>query len=49
MKENFIKKITTTSLSTIALGMSKRAANSRCTVVYHQPRLPDAIRKLRKF
>lgn len=25
------------------------AANSRCAMLYHQPKQPDAVRKFRKF
>ncbi len=35
-------------LSNIALSFSTMAANSRCICIYHQPKMPDEVRKLRK-
>lgn len=36
-------------LASLALCMSVVAANSRCIFVFHQPKLPNSIKKLRKF
>lgn len=35
-------------LANLALEFSTMAANSRCICIYHQPKMPDAVRKLRK-
>jgi cyclic lactone autoinducer peptide len=32
-----------------ALFMAKAQANSTCSFVVHQPKLPKAVKKLRKF
>lgn len=37
------------ALSTVASAMLSSAANSRCTFVYHQPKQPSELKKLRKF
>jgi len=29
--------------------MAKTSANSRCMIIYHQPRLPEGMKKYRKF
>lgn len=35
-------------MANIALGFSKLAANSRCVFIYHQPKMPSSLKKLRK-
>ena len=31
-----------------AMACSKMSANSRCVFIYHQPKMPDSMRKLKK-
>lgn len=35
-------------MADLAMGVSKMAANSRCVCIYHQPKMPEEMRKLRK-
>lgn len=44
-KENKIAGV----LAETAKGLGKIAANSACCYIYHQPKLPDAVKKLRNF
>ena len=48
MKNND-KKVIAKALTAVTNGMLSVAANSRCYMVYHQPKQPDAVRKFRKF
>ena len=48
MKKN-TKSVTANLIGLMAVGMSKIAANSRCAIIYHQPKLPNDVKKLRKF
>lgn len=41
MMANVLKKLAETSMST--------SANSRCMFIYHQPKHPEQLKKLRKF
>lgn len=36
-------------LAKAALVASKHSANSRCAAVYHQPEVPESLKKLRKY
>lgn len=49
MKKESKKSITASVIGSMAVGMSKIAANSRCAIIYHQPKLPSEVKKLRKF
>lgn len=49
MRKNDKKAITANIIGSMALGMSKIAANSRCAIIYHQPKLPNDVKRLRKF
>lgn len=45
------KKITLTPahvLANLSLVSSKVAANTRCVFIYHQPKMPECVSKLRK-
>ena len=48
MKSNDNKLIAKV-LTVVTNKMLSVAANSRCYMVYHQPKQPDAVRKFRKF
>lgn len=48
MKNND-KKLIAKTLTAVTNGMLSVAANSRCVLVYHQPKQPDAVKKFRKF
>lgn len=52
MKKNFKRKmnvIMESTLATFAVTMSTIAANSCCVFIYHQPKTPETLKKLRKF
>lgn len=36
-------------LAKAAVSVSKMSANSRCCYIYHQPKMPNDLKKLRKF
>lgn len=44
-KENKIAEV----LARTAKGFGKIAANSACCYIYHQPKMPDAVKKLKKY
>lgn len=48
MKSNNQKGVART-LAKTALSFSKISANSRCMSIFHQPKKPDNLQKLRKF
>lgn len=47
--ENKHKKIVAKALTSVGNNMLSIAANSRCMIIYHQPKQPEALRKFRKF
>lgn len=44
-KDNKIARV----LAGAAKGFGKIAANSACCYIYHQPKMPDAVKKLKNF
>lgn len=48
MKNNDKKEIAK-ALTTITNNMLSAAANSRCAMLFHQPKQPDAVKRFRKF
>lgn len=48
MKNND-KKLIAKALTAVTNNMLSVAANSRCAMLFHQPKQPDAVRKFRKF
>lgn len=48
MKNNE-KKILAQMLTAATNHMLSAAANSRCMILYHQPKQPDELKKFRKF
>lgn len=49
MKKSNKKSVAANIIGSMAVGMSKIAANSRCAIIYHQPKFPNEVKKLRKF
>ena len=45
MKNNFIKR----KIRTAVLHTATKQANSVCAFFFYQPKLPEAVKKLRKF
>lgn len=48
MKKNEKKTVLAKALTSVADGMLSKAANSRCALIYHQPKQPEEVRKFRK-
>lgn len=48
MKNND-KKLIAKALTAVTNNMISVTANSRCAMLFHQPKQPDAVRKFRKF
>lgn len=42
-------KMVAKALTAVTNNMLSVAANSRCMIIYHQPKQPEALRKFRKF
>ncbi len=47
--KNKDKKFVAKALTNITQNMPSVAANSRCALIYHQPKQPETLRKFRKF
>lgn len=43
------KEITAKVLTAVANKALSVAANSRCALIYHQPKQPETLKKFRKF
>lgn len=43
------KKFVAKALTTVTQSMLSVAANSRCALIYHQPKQPETLKKFRKF
>ena len=48
MKKKEKKTVLAKALTSVADGMLSKAANSRCALIYHQPKQPEEVRKFRK-
>ena len=44
MKKNEKKTVLAKALTSVADGMLSKAANSRCALIYHQPKQPEEVR-----
>lgn len=49
MKKNDRKANVAKALTAVANGMLSATANSRCVLIYHQPKQPDSVKRFRKF
>lgn len=49
IKEKNLKTQSAKLLADISLQFSRIAANGACCYIYHQPKMPDSVKKLRKF
>ena len=43
MKKNEKKTVLAKALTSVADGMLSKAANSRCALIYHQPKQPEEV------
>ena len=48
MKNEMEKKVLSL-VSKVAMGTAKKTANSACVFLGYQPKLPEAVNKLKKF
>lgn len=49
MKKNDRKANVAKALTVVADSMLSATANSRCVLIYHQPKQPDSVKRFRKF
>ena len=47
--KNRDKKIVARALTSVTNNMLSVAANSRCMILFHQPKQPENLKKFRKF
>lgn len=47
--QNKEKKMLAKALKAVTNNMLTVAANSRCALIYHQPKQPEELKKFRKF
>lgn len=47
--KNRERKIMAKTLTAVTKNVLSTAANSRCMIIYHQPKQPEALKKFRKF
>lgn len=47
--KNKDKRFVAKTLTSVAQNMLTVAANSRCMLIYHQPKQPEALNKFKKF
>ena len=48
MKSNSVKKQTAKALANVSLKLGKMSADSACCFIYHQPTMPEALKKMKK-
>lgn len=49
MKRGNEKKVMAKALTAMSDKLLSTAANSRCVLIYHQPKQPEELKKFRKF
>ncbi|WP_371287465.1 cyclic lactone autoinducer peptide [Dorea sp.] len=49
MSKNKLQFQSAKALANISLRLGKISANSACCYIYHQPKMPETIKKMRKF
>lgn len=49
MDKKTIKKRGAKALGDIAKKVGELSANTKCVCIYHQPKMPEEIKKMRKF
>lgn len=49
MNSGNIKKQTAKAFANISLKLGKMSADSACCYIYHQPKMPEALKKIKKF
>lgn len=47
--ESNLKTQSAKVLANMSLGLGKVAANSACCYIYHQPKMPESLKEMRKF
>ncbi len=49
MKSKNVKERTANVLANVSLKLGKISADSACCYIFHQPKMPDLLKKLKKF
>lgn len=49
MKFKNVKKQSAKVLANASLKLGKMSADSACCYIYHQPKMPDALKKMKNF
>lgn len=47
MKSENVKKIPTKVLANVSLKLGKMSADSACCYIFHQPRMPEKLKKMK--
>ena len=49
MKSKNLKNQTAKVLANLSLKLGKMSADSACCYIYHQPKMPEALKKMKKL
>ena len=49
MKSKNLKNQPAKVLANLSLKLGKRSADSACCYIYHQPKMPEALKKMKKL
>lgn len=49
MNKKNLKNRSAKALAVVARKVGELSANTKCVCIYHQPEMPEGIKKLRKF
>jgi len=49
MKSKNVKKQSAKALANVSLKLGKASAESACCYIYHQPKMPEALKQTKKF
>ena len=49
MKLKKVKNQSAKALANVSLKLGKMSADSACCYIYHQPKMPEALKKMKRF
>lgn len=49
MKLKKVKNQSAKALANVSLKLGKMSAGSACCYIYHQPKMPEALKKMKRF
>ena len=49
MNSKNVKKQSAKALANVSLKLGKRSADSACCYIFHQPKMPETLRKMKKM